>query len=177
MSNLLETILGAQGGGAVSQIANQFGLNEGQVKDVIGQLAPALGRGIKENARSDGGLDSLMNALQKGNHSQYIDNPSALGAPQARLEGNSILGHILGSKEVSRELAGRAAGNTGVDSSIIKQILPLIAGLAMGGLSKQTGQAQSGNQITDVLGSFLDSDGDGSAIDDLIGMAGKFLGR
>ena len=118
-----------------------------------------------------------MNALQKGNHSQYIDNPSALGAPQARDEGNSILGHILGSKEVSRELAGRAAGSIGVDSSIIKQILPLIAGLAMGGLSKQTGQAQGGNQITDVLGSFLDSDGDGSAIDNLIGMAGKFLGR
>ena len=115
-----------------------------------------------------------------------MDDPSTLGRPDATDDGNSILGHILGSKEVSRELAGRAANNTGVDSGIIKKILPLIAGLVMGGLSKQTGQtgqpgqarqAQSGNQITDVLGSFLDADGDGSALDDLISMAGKFLGR
>ncbi len=177
MSNLLESILGAQSGGAVSQIASQFGLGENQVRDIVGQLAPALSRGIKENTRQPGGLDALIGALQKGNHGRYMDNPSSLGAPEATSDGNNILGHILGSKEVSRELAGRAAGNTGVDSSIIKQILPLIAGLAMGGLSKQTTQAQGGNQISDVLGSFLDADGDGSALDDLIGMAGKFLGR
>ena len=186
MDNLLETILGAQNGGAVSQIARQFGLGESQVTDIIGQLAPTLGRGLQANTQASGGLDSLLDALQKGNHSRYVDDPSTLGRPEATDDGNSILGHILGSKEVSRELAGRAANNTGVDSGIIKKILPLIAGLVMGGLSKQTDQtgqpgqarqAQSGNQITDVLGSFLDADGDGSALDDLISMAGKFLGR
>ncbi len=178
MNNLLESILGAQGGGAVSQIANQFGLGESQVKDIIGQLAPTLGKGLQENARSQGGLDALIGALQNGNHSRYMDQPEALGTQEATQDGNNILGHILGSKDVSRELAGRAANNTGVDSGIIKQILPLVAGLAMGGLSKQTGQAQGGGSgITDMLGSFLDADGDGSAMDDLIGMAGKFLGR
>ena len=62
----------------------------------------------------------------------------------------------------------------------MKKLLPLVASLAMGGLSKQASAANnqaSGNQLTDVLGSFLDADGDGSALDDLMGMAGKFLGR
>ena len=176
--NLLETILGAQNGGAVNEIARQFGLNDGQVKDVIGQLAPALGRGLQENSRSTGGLEALTKALSQGNHSRYMDDPNALGSSEATADGNGILGHILGSKEVSRELAGRAANNTGVDSSIIKKILPMVAALAMGGLSKQANANPSGgNQITDMLGSLLDSDGDGSAFDDLIGMAGKFLGR
>ena len=181
--NILETILsvqgGSQGGGAVGQLARQFGLNESQVTDVLGQLAPALGRGIQENTRTSSGLDALTQALRNGNHQRYIDDPDSLSDPHTAEDGNGILGHIFGGKEVSRELAGRAAEQTGVDSSIIKKLLPLAASLAMGGLSKQTqgSQASAGTQLTDVIGSFLDSDGDGSALDDLMGLAGKFLGR
>ena len=181
--NILDTILSMQGGskgGAVGQLASQFGLSESQVTDVLGQLAPALGRGLKENTASSGGLDALTNALSRGNHQQYVDNLESLADPQTTQEGNGILGHLLGSKEVSRELASRASSNTGVDGDIVKKLLPLVASLAMGGLSKQASAGNnqaSGNQLTDVLGSFLDADGDGSALDDLMGMAGKFLGR
>ncbi|MCP5178583.1 MAG: DUF937 domain-containing protein [Pseudomonadales bacterium] len=175
--NLLESLLGGQGQAALGQIAKQFGLNESQVRDVVSQLAPALGQGLQRNARASGGMDALIGALAKGNHGRYLDDIGALANPDTTADGNNILGHILGSKDVSRSLAGKAAEQTGVGADLIKKMLPLIASLAMGSLSKQTSSAGGGNPMSDVLGSLLDRNGDGSALDDLIGMAGSLFKR
>ena len=173
--NLMDLLLNSKSGGAIDQLARQVGLNQDQVRAVIGQIAPALGQGLARNTRASGGLDGLLAALQNGNHSRYVDRPDTLGSADTIADGNGILGHILGSKDVSRSLAGQAAASTGVSADLIKQMLPLIASLAMGSLAKQNGAG--GGSVTDVLGAFLDRDGDGSALDDLMGMAGKFLGR
>ena len=176
--NILDALVGGQGNAAIGQIAKQFGIDETQVRAVIGQLAPVLGQGMARKAQGSGGLDSLIGALQKGSHGKYLDDPSILGNASSTEEGNNILGHILGSKDVSRALAGKAAAQTGLSADIIKQILPLVASLAMGALNKQTASAPAGgNQITDILGSMLDRNKDGSALDDLIGMAGSFFKR
>ena len=66
-----------------------------------------------------------------------LDEPDALASDAAVQEGNGILGHLLGSKDVSRNVAAQAAGSTGIDSSLIKKALPLIAGLAMGAFGNQ----------------------------------------
>jgi hypothetical protein len=182
--NLMEMILNAQNGDVVRQMANNFQLDEGQAKSAMGALIPALTRGISKEASSSQGLNDLIGALGRGNHSQYIDNPAALGQRVAVEEGNGILGHIFGSKEVSREVASRAAQSTGVDSGILKQMLPMLASLAMGALSKSgfgsgsTPNQLSGGQdagIASMLTSFLDADKDGSAMDDILGLASRFL--
>jgi len=183
--NLLETILDAQNGGVVRQMANNFQLNEGQAQSAIGALIPALTRGISRNTSRPQGLEDLVGALARGKHSEYIDNPDALKQPAAVDEGNGILGHIFGSKEVSRQVASHAAENTGIDSGILKQMLPMLASVAMGALSKnqfgagKTTDAQpsstQGNDIGSLLTGFLDADKDGSAIDDILGMAGRFF--
>jgi hypothetical protein len=175
---LLKTLLDAQGGASVDQIANKLGLDQSAVKSVIGALAPALGQGIAKNAQSPDGLGSLMGALQKGNHQRYLEDASLAVDDQGVQEGNKILGHILGSKDVSRQLASRAAEQTGVSDGLIKQMLPMIATMAMGALSSKSNQSeQSGGGLGDILGSFLDTGGNKSLADDLIGMAGKFFGR
>ena len=46
-----------------------------------------------------------MSALSSGNHGQYLDRPASLADPAAVTDGNGILGHLLGSKDVSREFA------------------------------------------------------------------------
>ncbi len=165
--NLIETILNASGGGAINQIAKQFGINPGQATDIIGQLAPAVTRGLQRNTQADGGLDALMNALKKGNHERYVDNPDSLAEPESINDGNGILGHIFGSKDVSRQLASRASEQTGISDSIIKKILPMVASLAMGALAKKNvanefGNAQAGPVDGGLLNSFLDADKDGS---------------
>jgi len=181
--NLLETILSAQGGGAVRQIGTQFGLDESQTRSVIEQLTPALARGLQRNAGSGDGLGSLLGALASGNHQRYLEDPEAL-AGQGALEGNGILGHIFGSKDVSRNVAGRAARETGVSSDVIKQMLPIVASMAMAALSRQAGQQgvvrdsappRQDDSAMGMLNSFLDADKDGSAVDDIINLAQKFF--
>ena len=182
--NLLKTILQAQNGGAVSQLANQFGLDQGQTNSALAQLIPALASGMKNNVSQQGGLDSLLSALNSGNHDRYLDDVSQLGQQSTVSDGNAILGHLLGNKQVSREVAGRASQNTGIDSSILKKMLPIVATMVMGGMSKQSGaggmlgsllgggQSRQSSGIENVLSSFLDQDGDGSIADDLLS---KFL--
>lgn len=186
--NLLETILNAQNGAVVRQMASRFQLDEGQAKSAMGALIPALGRGLGNNASSSAGLDGLIGALTRGQHSRYLDDPSALDRPEAVVEGNGILGHVFGSKDVSRQVASRAAEQSGVDSGILKQMLPMLASAAMGALSQKgfggaaaggganaLSSAGQGGGIGDLLTSFLDADKDGSAIDDILGMASRFL--
>ena len=150
----------------------------------MGSLIPALTKGIGQEAASTTGLNDLIGALGRGNHRQYIDDPASLGQEGAVLEGNGILGHIFGSKEVSREVASRAAEDSGVDSGILKKMLPLLASAAMGALSKngfgdtaavQQVEGAQDSGIGGLLTSFLDADKDGSAMDDILGMASRFL--
>jgi hypothetical protein len=132
---------------------------------------------MKNNISSDNGLDSLMKALQTGGHERYVDQPDSLTDGQAVIDGNGILGHILGSKDVSRSVAEHASANTGLDSSLLKQMLPLVATMMMGSLSKQAsgGGVNASGGIGDLLGGLLDTGGDGSVVDDLLGIAGRLL--
>ena len=126
-------------------------------------------------------LVGSANALA-GMQAHYADLAGGAGIA----EGIGILGHILGSKDSSRNVAARAAGQTGVSADLIKKMLPMIATLVMGALSRQAGQqgmagagaGSGGGQSGDTLGmlnSFLDADRDGSAIDDVINLAKKFF--
>ncbi|MEM7282827.1 MAG: DUF937 domain-containing protein [Pseudomonadota bacterium] len=179
--NLLKTILEAQGGGAVSQVASALGLEQKQASSGIAKLLPALTQGLTKNMGSENGLQSLLGALDKGGHDRYLDNPAALSDERAVQEGNGILGHLLGSKDVSRQVASQAASETGLDVGVLKKMLPMVAAMAMGGMKKQTaasgllGGQQSSSGVAGMLGKFLDSDGDGSMADDLLGMAKKLF--
>lgn len=211
--NLMEAILSG-GGSPVTSMAKKFGLDEGQVTQAIQQMIPALTNGVKKNVQQKGGLEGLLQALNKGGHERYLDDAGAL--LNATDDGNGILGHILGSKDMSRALADRTAKKTGVSSGILKMMLPLIAALVMGSLKKQgsnsglldqllggilgggrpaTSGSSGGGLLGGLLGKIfgrkkaaapssspldaltglLDSDGEGSVIDDLLGLAKKAL--
>ncbi|MCS7025358.1 MAG: DUF937 domain-containing protein [Bryobacteraceae bacterium] len=184
--NLMEVLMNAQGGGMIRQLANQFGLDERQATAAVEHLLPALTGGLQRNLSQEGGLESLLGALGSGHHQQYLDDPELLGRSETVADGNGILGHLLGSKEVSRQVAQRASEQTGIGASVLKQMLPLVATMVMGALSKQSAahgltgagaRAQSADALG-VISQFLDFDRDGSALDDVLGMMGKiFRGR
>lgn len=180
--NIFDSLLGGQNPQLISQLARQAGLDASDVQNIVGQLLPALSKGIKQNSSSSEGLQSLMQALQNGNHDKYLEHPENLSDASATQEGNAILGHILGSKEDSRALASQTAAATGADESIVKKLLPLVAATAMGALSKTAGSASqsslggAGNtDIGNLLVSFLDSNKDGNITDDLFNIAKKLF--
>ena len=113
--NILDSIVGARDGAAVQQLGAQFGLRPEQVSAAMGALMPALAAGLKRNMTTNqAGLES---ALANGHHETYIDQPEVLGAPATTADGNAILGHIFGSKDVSRTVAADEALSGFLDAS------------------------------------------------------------
>lgn len=183
--SLLSSILDANGGAAVREMARSVGISEADAQGAVQQLLPAIARGIRRNASRGGGLEELIGALKSGGHRRYVDHPEDLAQPDTIVDGNAILGHVLGSKQVSRNVAGRAARETGLDAGVLKQMLPMVAAAAMGCLGKQVsgggalGALSSGPSrdpgMAGMLESFLDSDRDGAVLDDVLDLARKFL--
>jgi hypothetical protein len=179
--NILDAIICAQGGGSLSQLAQNFGLSQDQAKSGVAALLPALSSGLKRNAASPGGAEQLLAALSGGQHSRYLDEVQTLGSTDTVSDGNSILGHILGSKDVSRNVAKRAAQQSGLGEDLLKKMLPVVATMVMGSLSKQTSsaglqaRAGSGGGLLDALTPMLDADGDGSVADDVFNLAKGFF--
>lgn len=181
--NLLQSILNTQNGDSVRQLAQNFGLGEDQTVAALSSLIPALSQGLRQNASSGDGLQSLLSALGSGNHQRYVDDVSTLGQQETIQEGNGILGHLFGSKDVSRQVASQAAAQTGVGADILKRMLPVVATMVMGSLSKQAPalglqKVPDGGESSGVLGmlsSFLDADRDGSVADDVVGFVGKWF--
>jgi len=195
--NMLDALLGSQADGVVRQIGQQFGLDQSQATSAITALLPALAAGLQHNASSSqSGLDALLGALGSGQHQQYVDDIQTLGRPETIDDGNGILGHIFGSKDVSRQVARQASAQSGIGADVLKQMLPILASVLMGALAKgqlgggggspldlgrgQTQAPQGGGSIFDMLGPLLGGGGSGSGgasiVTDVIGMLGKMMG-
>ena len=152
MAGLLDLLAGAQAQPAKQQIGQQFGLSEDMTQKAMSALIPALAAGLKSNAGKPGGAEALLEALNSGSHSRYLDEPALLGRPETRDDGNSILGHLLGSKDVSRAVASRAAEKTGLGDDLLKQMLPVLATMVMGSLAKKSEEPDTLTQLAGLLG-------------------------
>jgi hypothetical protein len=145
--------------------------------------------GFKKQAQGQpGGFEGLGGLLGQLGGGGLLDN--VLGPqPTDVSRGNDVLGQIFGTKEVSRTVAQNAASQTGLDPSLLKKMLPMLAMLVAGYLAKQGSGAAaaqpSGGGLGNVLGSLLggrsggglasmlDMDGDGNPLDDILRMVGK----
>lgn len=145
--NILDMIMQAQGGKAVGNMGGQFGLDANQSQSAIAALLPAISSALKQNTQSPEGLQSLLGALQGGQHEQFLDSSDMYAKPEAVSQGNAILGHLFGSKDVSRAVAGHAAKKSGIGADVLKKMLPLVASMAMGSMAKQTRQPSMASQL------------------------------
>ena len=196
-------ILRASGG--IEAIANQLGISPAVAEAGAGALLPAILGGFSKQsaatggAPANGGLGGLGDILGQLGGGALATN--VLGSePTQVAKGNDILGQIFGTKDVSRTVADHASGQTGIDPSILKQMLPILAMLVAGYLSHQSSDGQSdqpagGGGLGAILGSILGGGGgaaassgglgglgslldfnrDGNPLDDIIGMAGKMM--
>lgn len=187
--------------GGLGSVARELGINEAEAQSGAAALLPAIMGGFKKQARAQpAGLEGLAGMLGQLGGGGLMDD--VLGAQPTNVNrGNDVLGQIFGSKDVSRTVAQNAASSTGLDPTVLKKMLPMLAMLAAGYLSKQGGvsgqtaqdrssgglggmlgqalgrqaSAQGGVRSAGGIGSMLDLDGDGNPLDDIIGMAGKFM--
>jgi hypothetical protein len=144
MAPLFDMIANAQNGKGMELLARQFNLNQQQAQLAMDALLPAFSEGLKRNTSDPMSFGGLMQAMMSGNHAKYFEDAASAFSPTAVQDGNSVLGQLFGSKELSRAVAANAQAMTGIGQDVLKQMLPVIASMVMGGLFKQTmGQMQS----------------------------------
>ncbi len=182
--NILDAIQGSHGGGAIQQLGQQFGLEDSQVTSALSAIVPALAAGFHQNVSSPQGLEGLLGALTGGDHQRYVDDAGALAHPDAIADGNGILSHVLGNRDVSRQVAANAAGQTGIGADVLKRMLPVVAAMMMGAMSKHVNQpaatSSAGGGLESLLGMLAPAIGGGGAqagspLDGVMGMVGKLL--
>ncbi len=170
----LTTILSDLGG--LSSIANELGISESQAATGAAALLPAILGGFKKQAQAQpAGLGALGGILASLGGSGLLD--SVLSPTPTNVDsGNSVLGQIFGSKDVSRTVAQNASEQTGLDAGVLKKMLPLLAMLVAGYMSRQHSSASStggaaststegglGGILGGILGSVLGGSGGASA--------------
>ncbi|TIL57499.1 MAG: DUF937 domain-containing protein [Mesorhizobium sp.] len=138
MPSLFDILAQAQNGNGMQALAQQFGLSQQQAQSAVEALLPAFSQGLKRSTSDPYGLGAFMTAMASGQHAKYFEDAGRAFSPQGVDEGNGILGHLFGSKDLSRAVASQAAQASGVSQQILQQMLPVVASMMMGGLFKQT---------------------------------------
>ena len=149
--------------GGLQSMARELGVSEGQAATGAAALLPAILGGFKKQAQAQpSGLDGLGGLLGKLGGGALLDDVVS-PQPTNVARGNDVLGQIFGSKDVSRTVAQSAASTSGLDPSILKKMLPMLAMLVAGYMAKQrsagTGAADqaapSGGGLGGGLGGML----------------------
>lgn len=164
--------------GGLQSMANELGVDESEVARGADALLPAILGGVKKQAQAQpAGLEDVLGMLGQAGGGGLLEQ--VLGAqPTDVSPGNDILGQIFGSKDVSRTVAESAAAQSGLDASLLKKMLPMLAMLVMGYMTRQRGSVEDGataqgGGLGDLLGGVL---GGGAGGGGLPGGLGSVLG-
>lgn len=146
-----------------------------------------------EQDHSDGSVLGNLGGL-----SDMIFGGGQQAPPPRQADAGGILGHILGGSQGA--VAQDVSQKSGLDMGTVAQILMFLAPIVMsylgqkkqqenvgadglggllggilGGAAQPAQQPSSGNAMMDMASSMLDSDRDGSALDDIASMAFKYM--
>lgn len=151
--------------GALESAARELGIDPATASAGAAVLLPSILGGFKSQAQAaPGGLEGFGAILGQMGGGGLLD---AVIGPQATPvdQGNTILGTIFGSKDVSRQVAATASAQSGISADTLKKLLPIVAMLVAGYMATQRGGGSGGvaapasggmgGMLGQVLGSVL----------------------
>lgn len=199
----LQDLLGQeQGSQTLDQISQNVGAEPSMVSTAVQAALPMLINGLANNASTPQGADSLNTALEQDHDGGILNNLGGLGdmifgggqtaaPPPRQADAGGILGHILGGNQ--SQTVEQVSNQSGLGMGQVAQILMFLAPIVMGYLGRQKqeqnvgadglggilggllGGQQQQAAPAQTSGGFLDSDGDGSSMDDIASMAYKYM--
>ena len=189
MLDMLQQRLGNEA--AVKQIGAQLGTDSGTTQSAIAAALPMLVGALARNAQDPAQAGALSTALSNKHDGSILDDVSGHLSQRQFPDGEGILGHVLGGQKSSVATGlGQVAGlDAGKATMLLSMLAPLVlgalgkaqrdGGLDAGGLAGMLGSerqraADAAPGVMGMLGKFLDRDGDGSVMDDIGGMLGRF---
>jgi len=194
MPSMMDLLSGALGGDALNLIGKQLGVDSDTVQSGVASALPVLLGGLAKNASDSKGAGALASALDRDHDGSVLDDLAGyLGSgSQATDAGAGILKHVLGGRQpVAEQAISKVSGMDAAKASALLKVLAPLALGALGRVKREQGLDAAG--LADKLGSerkraadaqpdamaaitgLLDQDGDGSIVDDVAGIASKFL--
>jgi len=189
MPSVLDSLSSVLGDDVVGQIGQQLGTDSATTSSAVSSALPMLVSALAHQSSRPGGADALAGTLSAHDGSILDDLPSAIGGGA----GSDILGQVLGSR--GGTLASMLGQSSGLGSQNASQLLGMLAPIVMGALGKRMREQQldgaglagmlgAANQeiaashgpLTSMLSQALDANHDGSMVDDVMRIAGGFLG-
>lgn len=128
----------------VEQIAQQLGVEPAAVQQAAMPAITSLLGGMTQNAQNPAGEQALAQAL-----AQHTDRDVLPEQGQANLaaidpaEGEKILGHVFGNQ--TDGVANALGGQLGVDSQLVRRLLPILAPIVMVYLANQLSHGGDAN--------------------------------
>jgi hypothetical protein len=137
MANLYEVLAEAQNGEAMSEFGQKFGLSPEQTRAAVAALLPAISMGLKRTTATPEGLGNLLAVMgAQPDFYEMYDDPRIAFSREGRTAGNAALSRMFGSPEASRAIADQAQQMSGISSTILKKLLPVLAGIIISSLMK-----------------------------------------
>ena len=189
MSGLLDMLNSPLGKQMIQGVSSDTGQSESKTADVLGMAMPLLLGAMKKNVSQPGGAEGLLSALSSKHDGSILDDLGGLfggGVDQSvKEDGAGILGHVFGNNQANVESA--LSQRSGIDTAGIANILKIAAPIVLGYLGRQRNQSKVNDasgmnsllggllggqpkQNQSLITSLLDSDGDGSILDDVADM-------
>lgn len=189
MASVVDTVLSQLTPAIVNQISNQVGADQNSTNQAIQLAVPLIVAALAKNSSTADGATSLTNAVRKDHDGSILTDLLGAVTGYKSQQGDAILGHVLGGQRPQAEQAIQQS--TGVDAATLLPILaPIIMGvlgnmqrkekLDSGGVADALRQderqiEQQQPDLLSTLNSVLDVNRDGSALDDVAGMLGRFF--
>ena len=194
MAGILDLLNSDLGKTIISGVAGSTGQDQNKTGGLLTMALPVLMKAMERNASTPQGAEGLMGAISGKHNGSILDNLGGLFGggvdDNVKQDGSKILGHILGDKRAGVEQV--LGQKSGMDTGAVADIMKVAAPILMGVLGKQASQngVSSAGDLSGLLGGLLggasqsgpvtqeqtflekmlDSDGDGSVIDDVAGM-------
>jgi hypothetical protein len=192
MNTITQIITQHLAGGAARTLAQRLGVSETTANTAVQIAVPLILAAMARNASNPEGAASLHEAVTNDHDGSIFQNLRDYVTNPQSASGTGILGHVFGGQQAV--IQNNLAQATGMDQSSAGGLLETVAPLVMGALGQtqqqrgldaaglsnllnsQQQQAQANApEIMGMLGSMLDQNQDGSAMDDLQRMAAKFF--
>lgn len=195
---LLDMIMRMGGADAVSAMAARVGMSPEQAQSAMAALAPAIAGGMASQVAA-GNQDAVNEVAGTA-----AAMTSSAASDEAIDHGSNILGQIFGGQDTTSAVAQAAAEKTGIDAGQLSALMPMIATMAASALGNGAGGAvapvtSTGGGLGGMLGGLLggthgagggsasvgaagllgmlDLNKDGNPLDDIMGMAQRFMKR
>lgn len=169
MFSISDIIGNAQGGNAIANLAQQFGLSQEQAQSAVDALVPAVSSGLQKQASDPAALGNVVSTVAAdGAHKEAFADPQAAFSPQSTQLGGNLLEQIFGAGKTGA-VAQQASQVSGVSPDILQQMLPVIMSMVAGGLFHGMQNQGLGGILGQLAGSLGGGGGAGGGLGGILG--------